>query len=198
MPGFTVRPTRTLTALFLALSLGPSCGNPLRETVRVVFEGCREPQTGYITEGLSNLDPIGVQFRTNLTGDVPQVTVQCAELPRGTAATYTPGEDRIRYDPAQAGLLFEAQSVVNHDLVHWYVARRGAHPERAKYHACRFADDAEFCWLDVYSPNALMAPVQPVAGFDPGTEAVAVGSIPQTIPQWSDQQFFLWAAGPAR
>lgn len=198
-----VRRSAALTVLAATLVLPvvmsvPSCGPPIRETVRVAVVDCREPQRGWIVANVGLLDGLGIHFQVVDSSESPAVTVRCGDLsgPHPAAGSYTLGTDEVVADPVYAPGEFGISAVVNHELVHWYIGRRGTQPDRARYHVCAFTGQTPYCYPGTTDRDALMVPS--LGGgmpFDPGFEHVDVGDIPQNTPRWSDQRFFEWATG---
>lgn len=174
-----------------------SCGPPIRETVRVAVLDCREPQRGWIVSGVALLDGLGVRFYVVDSAESPAVTLRCGDLsgPSPAAGSYTLGTDTVTVDPVYATGEFGITAAANHELVHWYIGRRGMHPDRARYHVCAFAGQTPFCYPDTTDRDALMAPGGMADPFVAGFERVSVGDIPQNTPRLSDQRFFNWATG---
>lgn len=181
--------------------LPPRVGQPIVGT-----RDCRDPQVGYAREGLPALDPLGITGTQDVELSCDDFVSACmdrrVENACGPQAAYfVLGTDVIHVDPARANGLFAFQGVVNHELVHWYIAH-GPHPERAVLHVCPCGDHAPTCWTGGCADRALMAPAQtglgPVTGAEwtGATESVDPGALTQNTPLAIDVRFVRWAVTP--
>jgi hypothetical protein len=169
-------------------------------TVHVTMDTatCREPQLGYVRRDLPNMNQYGGPAWVYADSvDTADVVIDCPDLSDDPGAgRFETGRDAVDVDPAKANGEFAFTAVAFHELIHWYVAQRGHHPERVTFHVCEHSWDHPSCWTGDYGPG-MMNPSVTLAdsGTDP-FEHVDAGGIAYNVPTRSDLTFFHWAVDP--
>jgi len=194
-------------ALFLVACYGADSQNFGSKTVAT--KDCREPQTSYHRNNVSNLDQLQLAaFRAHTDDSKPaDFVVQCADFAldcevhhdqaacdhRNSPGYYTLGTNLCRVDHGQAQGEFSFSGVENHVLIHAYITQ-GPHPEMARLHICPCGVTLPDCWKGGCG-TALMNPG--LSGLGPSTttfwngdtERIDVGVITLNTPTDLDRKF---------
>lgn len=176
-----------------------------RGVVRIGVRGCIAPQTDYLAAHVADPEGYGTdRVRLAAADEAPDIVVACVAFPDGEPAVagLDLGTGEVRIDPARVPGELAFAAVYLHEWTHWRIGR-GPHPDRARVHVCRWADEAPpgECWTGWWDATAVMRPTTPgtggtAAGWSGDVESVDVGAIPNFALTEADRRMFAWATAP--